>query len=192
MIKIAIIGGPCSGKTTTINKLLKTIPYTYTVREVARELIDMGIKPEEHMHIFQRELLKYQIAKENAIINIIESNGNGKEILLVDRGVFDVFAYLPKEERNTIIEELNINKAYLENRYNAVIYLETTDKSNYINDFARQESYELACELGVNILNIYNEHNYKPIIIKATNNISEKISEVEYSIKQILKMQNDS
>ena len=85
-----ITGGPCSGKTTTVDALRK-LGYKTTVEE-ARHYLDVQrahgknlSEVERNRRRFQLKVLKYQIRQENSL--------DPKEIVFLDRAVPDARAY---------------------------------------------------------------------------------------------------
>ena len=116
--KIVITGGPCSGKTSTINQFSK-LGYTI-VHEAALQLIrqeDHGAKdvfPWTDFARFQTRVVKLQIELESKIPHTTD-------IALLDRSLLDVVAYynavnqrVPKKVCRSIVKAEYQDAFYLE------------------------------------------------------------------------------
>jgi CYTH domain-containing protein/nucleoside-triphosphatase THEP1 len=154
--KIVITGGPCSGKTTGMNYLsekLRDIGYVvFIVPEMATELISSGFNPvgadNKDIVKFEKLLVKSQIWHEEIILELASSasrRGNNV-VVLMDRGVMDVSAYVDKNEFQAILDNLQKTVVNLrDKRYDAVLHLVTAadgaaDFYTLENNTARLES----------------------------------------------------
>ncbi len=81
-----LTGGPCSGKSTTIDELERR--GHAVIREAAREVILEGkLHPSRDPAAFQREVLRRQVSEER---------GEGGGLVFADRGVGDHFGYIAR------------------------------------------------------------------------------------------------
>lgn len=136
IIKIAITGGPCSGKSTVINKIINKftdIGYkVLTIQETATELILSGINPfikykEDKNNIsFQKAVFKEQLEKEKLYLKIAKKMPYDKILILCDRGLLDGQAYISKKDYLEILKENKLELNFVKNSYDAVFHLVTT------------------------------------------------------------------
>ncbi|MBE6565325.1 MAG: hypothetical protein E7655_08645 [Ruminococcaceae bacterium] len=150
MFKIALTGGPCSGKSTVL-ALLKTFPQGKEYRvgyltEVASELLKERphyIKDHDDIVLRQFYIYRTQIAMENCLCEELERETQRKTVLITDRGLSDALAYLEEGD----IEKVTLGgeaEAFAD-RYDAVLFFEPTDETQYQNknNKARfEDSYE--------------------------------------------------
>ena len=83
MAGIVFTGAPGSGKSTTIGRF--EVDGQTVVKEVARELIESGLTPQDDFDLFHETLLETQIKRESAV--------SGQSVYFVDRGLHDIKAY---------------------------------------------------------------------------------------------------
>jgi predicted ATPase len=153
--RYAIVGAPCSGKTTTID-ILKKRGYN-VVHEMAREIVEEeqskkggSLFPWIVIHKFQLKILRNYLQAEDKI----------KEgIVFSDRGIGDGLAYYyhevitpPKE----LVDEMK------KKRYDKVFYL---DALEYKTDRVRNEGKEVASRVGRKILETYRKFGYKVVVV---------------------------
>lgn len=164
MKKIVITGGPCSGKTTLIDKLKNSGEVVLT--ESATTLINQqlqienGILPWTKFEEFEKLLLDFQISKENELNELAISR------CFLDRGVIDVLAYY-EFQQIPITTELFL-KIDSVNRYDKVFFLESLPEkywNDHTHNFQRLISYSDGIKISSIILNKYIELDYNPIII---------------------------
>lgn len=155
-IKIALTGGPCSGKTTSVSKIIEHFSseyIVYTLPEVATITFSAGVtinpkafNDETHKN-FTSYICRMQMDLENYFESIARLQNN-KVIIISDRGVCDNFAYCTHENKKKILEENGWTMNYLCNdRYDMVIHLVTAAigaESAYTleNNSARSENLE--------------------------------------------------
>ncbi len=150
-----VTGGPCSGKTKTIEHL-SSLGYA-TVAETARILIDDKKQKGETIEEirsndsqFQKEVLQKKIDIEEKI--------SPKQITFFDRGIPDSVVYfqLYDEDITPII------KASQKRRYREIFLLEQLP---FEKDYARTENKELAHKINQMLYKAYSDLNYSPIIV---------------------------
>ena len=186
--KIALTGGPCAGKTTTISRIeehLNDIGYhVLTVNECATETIRNGIRPfGEHavgVYEFENEILNLQLFKEKRFKDFIKYYpDNTKIIILCDRGAVDVRAYLGKDNYFKMLEENNLNNDDLINEYDLVIHMITVaadleNRYSNSNNKARFEDSEEAINVDNNIKEAWQDsHNLK--VVPVCDYLEDKI-----------------
>jgi len=149
-----ITGGPCTGKTTTI-ELLRKKGYTTTI-EHARHYIDTqkekGNSVSEIRNnkvLFQHEVLQMQINEEG--------NLDPHELIFLDRAIPDAEAYY-----NFLDIEYDdlLNNSVEKYRYRNIFIL---DRLPLINDYARIENLDDQIKIHNLIIKIY-ENGPSPVI----------------------------
>ncbi len=178
--KIAITGGPCSGKSTAMSWLQNTLPkmgyYVIFIDETPTNLILGGVSPwtMDSNVTFQKYVLKYQLAKERIFEEAAKHLDNYDKIVIVcDRGALDGKAYMTDSEFETTLQELDTNEIALRDRYDAVFHLVTAAKGAsdfYNNDNpARTETAEEAIEQDEKTLKAWIGHPHLRVIDNSTD-----------------------
>lgn len=132
---VVLTGGPCSGKSTSLAYLTEklsdqgfmvaAIPETATMvtnNGINRHIMDrMG-----QIRIYQESIIDIQLMMEETYKNAMEGAfPDKKKILLLDRGVMDTKAYLPKKEWSDILVKKGLSEIKLRDRYAGVIHMLT-------------------------------------------------------------------
>jgi len=132
---VVLTGGPCSGKSTSLAYLTEklsdqgfmvaVIPETATMvtnNGINRHIMDrMG-----QIRIYQESIIDIQLMMEETYKNAMEGAfPDKKKILLLDRGVMDTKAYLPKKEWDSILAKKGFSEINLRDRYAGVIHMLT-------------------------------------------------------------------
>lgn len=131
ILKVVLTGGPCGGKTTTIEEIKKylkkrEIPFLI-VPETATELIMSGIKPGEiPTYDFQSLVLKKQLSKEEITEEYAKKICQNKPICVIiyDRGILDNKAYLENiVDFQKLVTAEGLNEINLLDKYDLVLDL---------------------------------------------------------------------
>jgi len=164
-----ITGGPCSGKTTTINELAKlgylTVPETariYIEKELAKGRILEEIRKNEDK--FQRKVLEMKIKIENKLPK--------EQIIFLDRAIPDSISYYQIYGLN--LEE--VIKVCEKGRYKKIFFLEQLP---FEKDSARIEDGKTANKLSKFLKESYKNLGYEVIDIPAVS--------VEKRVQRILR-----
>lgn len=131
--KVAITGGPQSGRSTAVAKLKEffskdfevyTVPSVYSL--ISRNPIDLQLpKEESERRAFLRKMVQLQMDLEHSFESIAESNKKST-VMIVNGGVCDIFAGISQEELRELLEEIGWNMNFLSNaRYQLVFFLMT-------------------------------------------------------------------
>ncbi len=164
MKKIVITGGPCVGKTTTINLLKNT--GIHVIDEVPRDIIAQEQKkqsqtpshapilPWTNINEFQKLVIAEQLLRESSI-------PKDTHTILLDRSLVDIFGYCKVAGINPPKELLSLVKTA---KYDKVIFLEQLN--SYATDEQRKEDPILAKKVHNAILDAYKEIGI-PIVIVA-------------------------
>ncbi len=198
--KIALTGGPCAGKTTTISRIeehLNDLGYhVLTINECATEIIRNGIRPfGEHavgVYEFENEILNLQRYKEKRFKDFIKYYPDDtKIIMLCDRGSVDVCAYLGQDNYQKMLEENNLTHEDLLNDYDLVIHMITVAanmESRYSNNNnkARFEDSEEAINVDNNIKEAWKDYkNLK--MVPVCDYLEDKIQIAINFVDELLK-----
>lgn len=179
--KIAITGGPCSGKSTALSWLQSEFTkkgyMVLFVPESASELILGGITPWtiDTNFNFESYIIKLQLEKEKLFLEAANHLDNYDKVLIVcDRGVLDCKAYMTDLEFKKVLSALNTNEVTLRDSYDAVFHLVTAAKGarefyNNENNKARYETAEEASKKNDATLNAWTGHPHLRVIDNSTD-----------------------
>eukprot|EP00039_Didymoeca_costata_P009229 m.121788 g.121788 ORF g.121788 m.121788 type:complete len:695 (-) comp14407_c0_seq1:217-2301(-) len=141
--RICITGGPCAGKTTSINRLKAFLEKrglrVYIVQETATMLFMTGCtrqeitgndkKARDKRINLETELLRLQISLEDAYCKIAHEHmrTSGEMcVILCDRGTMDVSGFLTQQEWAKVTKNVGATSVNLrDERYDAVLHLVT-------------------------------------------------------------------
>ena len=198
--KIALTGGPCAGKTTTISRIEEHLIdlgyHVLALNECATEIIKNGIRPfGSHavgVYEFENEILNLQLYKEKRFKDFIKYySDDTKIIILCDRGAVDVCAYLGWDDYNKMLLENNLKHEDLMNEYDLVIHMITVaaDMENRYsnnNNKARFEDSEEAINVDNNIKEAWKDYkNLK--VVPVCDYLEDKIQMAINYVDELLK-----
>ncbi len=156
--KYVITGGPCSGKTTTIDFLRKQDFFVF--EEAARKILKIKFKgkhsKEINRNIFQKEIFKLQEKQFN--------KSRDKKIVFFDRGFGDTLAYYLFSELEIPFDLLELAK---NKRYNKIFFLEPLNF--YEKDNIRQERKAEQKKINRLIIGVYFKLGYEIIKVPFMN-----------------------
>lgn len=192
--KIALTGGPCAGKTTSLSRLREYFGErgyrVFTMPEVATMFFSNGIghsDAENRPFHVQQAMLSTQLAMEDRFIYAASAlPGEKGTIILFDRGAFDVKCYTPDGMWSMLLSELSLNEAQLMNRYDAVIHMVTVAEGKpefYTkdNNASRRESVDEAVLSDRRTQDCWRGHGHFRIIDNSTD-LEGKIRRVISSV----------
>lgn len=144
--KIVLTGGPCGGKTSSLNYFTKMIlndgMSVAAISETANFLLSLGFMPNVNISVFdfQDLLFKLQFIKEY--------KQEGKtDVLLCDRGLLDGKGYIFSDEFKKILEINNVSERLILTTYAAALYMRTI-AYEFQTEFQLKRKYETP-ELGI-------------------------------------------
>lgn len=187
MLKCAITGGPCGGKTegmSVLTELLENRGYkVLVVPETATELIMNGIVPGDVVSLndFQDLVMEKQLAKEKLYDKAAEYYGD-KLVIFYDRGLLDAKAYVDDKVFDDLLGTYNMTIADAYNHYDSVLHLTTAakgaeqfyqwndpSKEGVGNNAARSESPAEAREKDTKTLNAWIGHPHLRVFDNSTD-----------------------
>jgi hypothetical protein len=142
VVRIALTGGPCAGKSSALAELRKRCTATgfdvYSAPEVPTILFNSGVllpHTEQGLFAFQLALLKLQLRLERSMTSIAEATGR-PSIIIFDRGLLDAKGYMSEDLWLRCLRELRnrsddhadlsgVTEECLLRRYDGVIHLTT-------------------------------------------------------------------
>ena len=198
VLKVALTGGPCGGKTTSIKTIEEEFQergyHVIVVPEAATILINSGIRPFGNnglpMYDFQKYVMQLQFQLEEYAERAAEEIP-AKTIIVCDRGLLDDKAYVSDDEYNKLLEKFNTTKMDLFNRYDLVMHLVTAAEGKEefyttANNEARTETPEQAREKDRKTLEAWLGHDNLKIIGNDTE-FSVKIARTVQEIYELLR-----
>eukprot|EP00033_Pygsuia_biforma_P000323 GCRY01000394.1.p1 GENE.GCRY01000394.1~~GCRY01000394.1.p1 ORF type:complete len:408 (-),score=41.38 GCRY01000394.1:317-1540(-) len=202
--KIVLTGGPCAGKTTSMERLtehFEKLGYrVYVVPEVATLMFTGGVRrcdletPRQVFH-FQENMIKIMMALEDGYYSMAKDSGQ-KSILFCDRGTLDCFAYMDKEVWQAILDENGWSIVQLrDKRYDCVVHLITAAigaEAHYTNEnLARAETPEEARDKDEKLRQAWVGHPYLVVVDNSTG-FEEKLERVVDVVTQRLEGRKES
>lgn len=156
--KIAITGGPCSGKSTSMKALVDKFSSdfkVFTLPECATMIVKAGVTiipsefTEDTHTVFTKGICQLQMDIEKFFEE--EAKNQKKDVIIItDRGVIDNFAYCTETVKNRIYQETGWDQNFTcVDRYDLVVHLVTAANGaeefyTLENNEARSESPEVA------------------------------------------------
>lgn len=196
MYKIALTGGPGSGKSTCLSKLERSLSErgykVFIVPETATELIPNGIYPSDVLPLldFQRIVLEKQIHKEKIYDEIANFWPSEDVIILYDRTVLDGMVFVKEDEFKNLLKNQNLTLLSALERYDMVIHLITAaeeapefylwnnpESEEEGNNAARSEPPELAIERDHKSRKIFVKHPHFRII-NSSKSFDDKVNKL--------------
>lgn len=177
--KVCVTGGPCAGKTTSIEEIKEIFsnrgyrvlvcPEIPTMIVLSGGMILMGgLTVDQRIH-FQSLLIKLQIYIEDYFTKLAAMS-NMPALILCDRGTMDPYAYVTPMEFQAILDEEGWNIVNLrDKRYDCVVFLVSAadgaeEYYTLANNVARSEGLELARELDKKTQIAWNGHPHLAIV----------------------------
>lgn len=199
VFKVVLTGGPCGGKSSSLDHMCKTLTAegfdVLCVPEVPTILMNggaqyPGVDGGKKLVEFETALIQAQMQLERSFIQIGESTGR-PTVVILDRGLLDVGAYLPAAVwTGVILAENGLTEASLAARYDLVLHLVTAaDGAEKFytteNNAARTETAEEARALDKKIRKCYTAHpNLK--IIDNNGNFDDKLQHATQHVLQLV------
>jgi thymidylate kinase len=159
---IVLTGGPCSGKSSSLAYLTEKLSdhgfMVFVVPETATLITNNGIDRRRmdkstQVAAYEETILEMQLAFEETYTRAVKRIfPEKKKVLILDRGVMDIKAFISDDDFRTMLKRKGFNEVRLRDRYLGVIHLVTAAdgaEAFYTaeNNAARIESKEEAIDL---------------------------------------------
>lgn len=182
-MKIVLTGGPCAGKTTISEIIVKKYAARLTLVPEAASLLFNGGFPRRSdapgSRCQQRAI--YHVQKELEQITALDNPGTA---LICDRGSLDGIAYWPNGT-DEFLQAIGSTMSKEVERYDWVLHLDTTGIKEYRRSPARVEDFRHASEINERVKNAWSAHPRR-IVIPHNDDFSVKIQTVLAHIEKIL------
>ena len=131
MTNIVLTGGPCAGKTTALARIVQYFTdhgyAVYTQPEAATLFNQAGVNfltdDKRLFFEYEKQLLSFQLHTEDCFRKIAEKEGK-PAIIVYDRGVMDIAAYMNGDMWQALLDEMGLNNVEVrDKRYDAVLHL---------------------------------------------------------------------
>ncbi|GMR34251.1 hypothetical protein PMAYCL1PPCAC_04446 [Pristionchus mayeri] len=201
VIKVVFTGGPCAGKSTSIERAKDLIDKNYgeawncyTVAEAATVMYSTGrvsraelIGP--RLKRWQRDIVECVLTFEKVFDNIASREPTRHTIILCDRGALDPKVFTPQYMWPQILGEMETSEKELMARYDLVLVLHTAPDVNYTteNNRLRREDPIQARKIDMRYAEVWQEH-HRVIEIEANreNGMEEKFGDLWNQIEVLL------
>mmetsp|Transcript_64203 Transcript_64203/g.144927 ORF Transcript_64203/g.144927 Transcript_64203/m.144927 type:complete len:219 (+) Transcript_64203:56-712(+) len=176
---IALTGGPCGGKSSALKAIQEEVKArgveVFLVPEVPAMIMRGGGHypgPEggDELVAFETAIMQLQLQMERSFAMIARSTGK-PSLVICDRGLLDIAAYLPRDAWLKIAEANGLTEEQMLSRYDAVLHLVTSAdgaekfykfghvKDDSGNDVYRAETPEMARDLDKKVLECWKAHS---------------------------------
>lgn len=202
--RIVLTGGPCAGKTTALVKVIEyftNLGYkVFTIPEVPTMFTQAGMDYLTQNHDFfyegEKATLEIQLALEDKFMRMAETCIEPC-VIVCDRGVMDISAYMRPEMWTDITTSLGTNSEALRNRYDAVLHLVsaadgaeqfyTTSNNAQRLEQADEAGLRVARELDKKVIRAWTGHPHLRVI---NNNVDfeRKLNRVIKEIAKVLEL----
>jgi predicted ATPase len=167
--RMVLTGGPCGGKSSSLYDLTKTLTSKgydiMCVPEVPTILMNGGCQypgisaEKDKLITFEKALIEAQLQLERSFVDIAQGSER-PTIVIMDRGLIDVAAYLPDDLWQDTLKAVNLTEETIAQRYDLVLHLVTAAdgaETFYTceNNEARKETPAQARELDSKIRTCY-------------------------------------
>lgn len=154
----------------------------------------MAIENRRELLGFEAEIVKFQLQTEETFRNLAKNSNHEPQkpsVVICDRGVLDVGAYVPTELFQSVLEELKLDRRDLLKRYDVICHLVTTAEGaeHYYTkstNAARRESPEEARELDYKTRACWAGHEKLCIIPNGEGGFQQKLELATKSVVDYL------
>ena len=197
MIKIAVTGGPCGGKTTALTHIRALAEaegyHVLTVGETATELIGGGVAPWTCRTNAEYQAYQIDLQMKKEEIFLAAARGMKKEKLLIicDRGLLDNRAYMTDEEFFSVLALRGDRYEDYLAAYDAVFHLVTAACGaeafyTVANNKARTETPEEARDVDARLLAAWEGHP-RHYVIDNRGSFADKLDRLSSALLMLLR-----
>ena len=184
--KIALTGGPNSGKTTALSVLKETFgPRVELVREAATMIFSGGFPRQDNSraHIEAAQKIIFMATRE---MEALAEEYSHAELIVCDRGTVDAAVYWPAGVED-FFKQMHTDLETELSRYDAVLHLSPpTNPAFYQSTNVRTENLRQAFEIDEKILQIWEKHPNR-LIITGKEHFFEKAELIKDFVEKLLK-----
>ncbi len=186
IVRVALTGGPCAGKTTALARIREVVGEcgvpVLMIPEVATDFIDGGITPAVLSVVdFQEQLIRHQIERENRWMKAAFRMKAPVVLVLSDRGVMDARAYMSERDWIEVRARLRLSNDHdlCDVRYDGVVFLRSAACGaeqfyTTANNTARTETLSEARALDARTEEVWLRHEHLVLIGNETG-FEEKV-----------------
>ncbi len=194
IVKIALTGGPCGGKTEALkylrSELEKLGVKVFTLEETATSLMEDGITPKSAGSFeFYSRLFEKQYNMEKELYKIALESGAKVSAVICDRGLLDNRAYATSEEFERYSGRFGLSENKIRCMYDGVFHLVTAAdgaREHYNTENpVRTETPEKARELDKKLLALWTGTPHLRIIDNSTG-FKQKLSRLLEAVKAVI------
>ena len=162
---LVLTGGPCGGKTSSLDSLREALAsrgyQVFCAPEVPTILLSNGGSYPGHdggerLILWETAIIQLQRQLEDSFLMVAQSSGSEECVLIMDRGLLDIPAYIPQPQWQSVLAANQLTEAQLAARYDLVVHLTTAADGAAAfygreTNAARNETPEEARELDARI-----------------------------------------
>ena len=194
IVKIALTGGPCGGKTEALkylrSELEKLGVRVFTLEETATSLMEDGVTPKSVGSFeFHSRLFEKQYNKEKELYKTALESGAKVSAVICDRGLLDNRAYVTSEEFERYSGKFGLSENKIRCMYDGVFHLVTAAdgaREHYnTENSVRTETPEKAIELDKRLLALWTGSPHLRIIDNSTG-FEQKLSRLLEEVKAVI------
>ena len=210
IITIALTGGPSSGKTTSLAHLraaLERRASVYIVPETPTIVMGMGFpypgtENRAMLVEFELSLLEIQLKMEEVAKRLARARalatGSSRTVLILDRAVFDMRAYMPPSVWDEILQRAGRTESDLLSSYDAVLHLVTASDgarefyAGSSNNATRTETADEAIALDRKTLDAWSSHPSVTVFPNLEDGFDGKLKRVVDFVLQCAQLDSDA
>lgn len=194
IVKIALTGGPCGGKTEALkylkSELEKLGVRVFTLEETATSLMEEGITPKSAGSFeFHSRLFEKQYNKEKELYKTAMESGAKVSAIICDRGLLDNRAYVAENDFERYSGSFGLSENKIRCMYDGVFHLVTAAdgaREHYnTENSVRTETSEKARELDKKLLALWTGSPHLRIIDNSTG-FEQKLSRLLEEVKAVI------
>jgi CYTH domain-containing protein/predicted ATPase len=197
---IVLTGGPCSGKSSSLAYLTERLSdhgfMVFVIPETATLISTNGIDRRKmdrarQVVMYEEAILDMQLSFEETYVKAINRIfPERKKVILLDRGVMDIKAFISKDDFRQMLKRKGLKEVSLRDRYHGVIHLVTAAQGaaeHYTaeNNGARIETPEEAVRIDRNVRESWLGHPHFKVI-DSRPDFDDKIRRTFEAIAQFL------